>query len=918
MGNSSTKEQRHPESSSSTHTHVSSSRHQASVALSGAPGPSTQPYHNDRFAPPSYSSRSERSGRPDIGLFGIGRGSDRDTAGLEGRKETKQERDARRAERDRVAREKDRERSVREEGVDGGFLVTLGVYTGIEDFNKAVVRQLMIERRLAPFWRGLNELSGSWREHQLVAAVRGQPIPAAEDIPPDPPSRASGIPPSNPRSSEPNLNNLTVPISSRSQSYGSDNSSNIAPSHPTSSIPSPTSPVNPSSTSSSSPFRPRSKTLASLTTLSKNSSAHGDMTPREVQLPKDPYVDGRPIEALLYENASECPICFLYYPRYLNKTRCCDQPICSECFVQIKRPDPHPPEHADPTLPLPAAGSENHEQAEGTLISEPAACPFCVQPEFGITYESPSFRRGLVYANNTSGPGLANATSAMSSSSSISSSTGNGIGGLLSSGGGNRRRTTSLSATAPSVITTDKIRPDWAQKLSNARAHAARRSAAATALHTAAYLMGGGGESRGLGAFRRRATPIRGQTVGGESPGSGSRTPHGDHRITLGNMSALATLAGVDRQGSSSGRSQPNWTGQPNAEDSDAPSQRRRSRMDDLEEMMMMEAIRLSLAAEEERKKKEDKEAKKEARKREKENKKAEKAAKKGLTSGSSVELNPSLRDGNTSGGSSISEAPFSQDKGKEVDRTATVKTKESFHNNPAEPALPPKAGLSDTQTPPVAIVPSPEAHLQLSRARLQPSDAASPPNSGTGPSRPSHLRQVSNTSTASSVIDSPVGSFKNVYPGSASSFDGSANTSELNVNQSAAQESNLSPTTVAGGAGTEPMFNFNSLAAMIGEEGSFESTHPQHLPRRISNDNDTKTETTAGLAPVEEAPSNTIDELAHDPASQDGSSWSQEPLDSSRLGPLPFETESAADDDAKSLSDYHVTHEDPPLQTLS
>jgi hypothetical protein len=28
--------------------------------------------------------------------------------------------------------------------VDGGFLVTQGVYTGIEDYNKTVVRQLMV------------------------------------------------------------------------------------------------------------------------------------------------------------------------------------------------------------------------------------------------------------------------------------------------------------------------------------------------------------------------------------------------------------------------------------------------------------------------------------------------------------------------------------------------------------------------------------------------------------------------------------------------------------------------------------------------------------------------------------------------------------------------------------------------------
>ena len=60
------------------------------------------------------------------------------------RRETKQEREARKLEKERIARAKERERSLNEEHVDGGYLVTLGVYTGIEDFNKGVVRQLMV------------------------------------------------------------------------------------------------------------------------------------------------------------------------------------------------------------------------------------------------------------------------------------------------------------------------------------------------------------------------------------------------------------------------------------------------------------------------------------------------------------------------------------------------------------------------------------------------------------------------------------------------------------------------------------------------------------------------------------------------------------------------------------------------------
>ncbi len=89
-----------------------------------------------------YSSRPGRASRPDLSFLGIGSSNPRNEAPE--RRETKQEREARKLERERAARLKERERSIKEEHADGGFLVTMGVYTGIEDFNKAVVRSLMV------------------------------------------------------------------------------------------------------------------------------------------------------------------------------------------------------------------------------------------------------------------------------------------------------------------------------------------------------------------------------------------------------------------------------------------------------------------------------------------------------------------------------------------------------------------------------------------------------------------------------------------------------------------------------------------------------------------------------------------------------------------------------------------------------
>lgn len=123
MGNSQTKESRS--------TAPSSRRSQLSPGASDA---SSRPYHG---------SRSARGSRPDLSILGISN-HDREVTTLERRRETKQEREARRLEKERVARLEERERSMKEEHVDGGYLVTQGVYVGTEDYNKVVVRQLMV------------------------------------------------------------------------------------------------------------------------------------------------------------------------------------------------------------------------------------------------------------------------------------------------------------------------------------------------------------------------------------------------------------------------------------------------------------------------------------------------------------------------------------------------------------------------------------------------------------------------------------------------------------------------------------------------------------------------------------------------------------------------------------------------------
>lgn len=141
MGNSNGKEQR-PSSSRQRSVDLRSS----SLPVNSSNQSSTLPQESTELPPYQiYSSRNERGSRPELAsLLTIGNALERDTAGLENRRETKQERETRKLEKERAVRERERVRSMREEHVDGGYLVTQGVYTGSEDYSKAIVRQLMV------------------------------------------------------------------------------------------------------------------------------------------------------------------------------------------------------------------------------------------------------------------------------------------------------------------------------------------------------------------------------------------------------------------------------------------------------------------------------------------------------------------------------------------------------------------------------------------------------------------------------------------------------------------------------------------------------------------------------------------------------------------------------------------------------
>ena len=66
-------------------------------------------------------------------------------------------------------------RTHHDDSVDFGSLVPQGVYTGPQDWNQAVVAQLIVQRRLAPFYRPLEEYDESWDDEQILASRKEPP-----------------------------------------------------------------------------------------------------------------------------------------------------------------------------------------------------------------------------------------------------------------------------------------------------------------------------------------------------------------------------------------------------------------------------------------------------------------------------------------------------------------------------------------------------------------------------------------------------------------------------------------------------------------------------------------------------------------------------------------------------------------------
>ena len=180
---------------------------------------------------------------------------------------------------------------------DGGGLSPNGIYPGQPDYNPTHVITLIRERRLAPFYKGLDDYEEEWTDYQLSWMVREGKLPATPD-PPSPASVATSSirPPSN--SSTPSLilppsvdeQGMLRPASPRLRGMSVVENGLQTPDSMG------LSPILGGSGKDKRGGRPRAQTIGSSSIVTTR---------------------GKPLEAVVYRVAIECPVCFLVSPLFL-------------------------------------------------------------------------------------------------------------------------------------------------------------------------------------------------------------------------------------------------------------------------------------------------------------------------------------------------------------------------------------------------------------------------------------------------------------------------------------------------------------------------------------------------------------------------------------------------------------------------
>lgn len=391
-----------------------------------------------------------------------------------------------------------------EENVDGGYLAPYGNYKYELDYITNIVKDLIINRKLSPFFTPLQDFDESWNDEELLKYLKNN-LKLHEDIKPND---------LNELFEDPNDHRLHQSANSVKRKE----------------------------------FKLFQKKLKEEAAEKQNLENHKflkdfkNSQQSQFNNKRYPNIPSDDLLLRVYKNSQECPICFLYYPNMMNFTRCCIQPICTECFVQMKRLDPHfPHEEENGNNDINESNDENNDDENSNpenLISEPVKCPFCAVDNFGVTYKHPiDYKTGLNSECKPNDFKFIKNDKILESEELETSDKEDVVSDLTEldlvdpfstkkeryeekekqkkekdkgkdkdkepkkednkkhqrNNSNNiaqttRKRGASLPPDAPNVITIDAIRPDWEQKLLSARTKMARRSAAATALHATSLI----------------------------------------------------------------------------------------------------------------------------------------------------------------------------------------------------------------------------------------------------------------------------------------------------------------------------------------------------------------------------------------------------------------------------------------------
>ncbi|GAA5945108.1 Sip5p [Sporobolomyces koalae] len=403
--------------------------------------------------------------------------------------------------------------------IDGGFLEPQSLLYSHVEYHRPTVHKLIIDHKLSPFYLGLNDFEEDWDVDKIVQALAEAEQTATQNLKDALAAAVEAV-------TEAEATQINAPTGTRKHK---------------------------DATQLLGAAIMRKERLAELVKLRDKRGGGGLQWTSKTD------------QAKLYrERALECPICFLYYPPNMVHTRCCDQPICTECFVQIKRAEPTP----------------TH------LESEPAACPFCMEVNFGCVYTKPTPTRPIVQhsgsGSSSDGPTIPQSP---------------------------KPRRKSFAHTEKEVVTTDMLHPDWETKLEAMKATVARRANRRIVFRQVGDRLIPVGITSGRQSDGANATMAT-QTLPPDflsqiaaaldqsNPGGSSGSSGGG-----GGRSGFRVRSSRRRGGSSSG-------------DNDEVSRLLESLGlgggPDLEEMMLQEAMRLSQLEEEERQKKvKEEEAKK-------------------------------------------------------------------------------------------------------------------------------------------------------------------------------------------------------------------------------------------------------------------------------------------------------------------